>query len=88
MRMLISGYGPRTAGGNTEDRVWDDGHLHYLTHRDLRELFSRIGLSQVSSRALINNPERNLLRRGFDLAAGAYALRKFLSGFIMLWAIK
>jgi len=35
-RLCVRGLGPQTAGGNTLDGPWDDGHIHYFTHHDLR----------------------------------------------------
>ena len=88
IRLLLSGYGPRTGGGNTLDGQWDDGHIHYFTHKDLREVFTNVGFSEVQSRALINNPRGNFLRRALDNFSTAYAVRELLSGNILLWAIK
>ena len=65
--LMFSGYGSRTAGGNKLDGNWDDGHLHYFTHRDLKELFAHAGYTRVRSRAFINNPLGNIVRRAMDL---------------------
>ncbi len=86
--LLFSGYGPRTAGGNTLDGQWDDGHIHYFTHKDLRELFEQAGFSEVRSCGHVNEPHSNLLRRMLDAAANEYPVREFLSGCILLWAVK
>jgi len=61
-RILIGGRGPRTAGENILDGCWDDGHLHYFTHMDLRDLFLRAGFSEANSGALINLEIHNPLR--------------------------
>lgn len=87
-RLLVSGYGPRTAGGNTLDGTWDDGHVHYFTHQDLRELFGQIGFRRVESRALIDPKGGGQLRRWMDHNAGLWPIREFLSGCILLWAEK
>ena len=86
--LLLMGYGPRTAGGNTRDGAWDDGHIHYFTHKDLRELFLNGGFSEIYSEAIINNPRSNLARRLMDKYARTYIVREFLSGNIMLYAVK
>jgi SAM-dependent methyltransferase len=86
--LLLSGYGPRTAGGNILDGVWDDGHVHYFTHRDLRELFSGVGFHKVESSALIHLAKAGWLRHMLDRHATARPIREFLSGNILLWSEK
>ena len=87
--LLFSGYGPRTAGDNTMDGAWDDGHLHYLTHRDLRELFTGIRFYSVESAALIANVEHGwTIRRLLDRWRSTWPVREFLSGCILLRAVK
>jgi methionine biosynthesis protein MetW len=86
--LVLSGYGPRTAGGNTLDGVWDDGHIHYFTHRDLRELFDQTGFGHVTSTALIDLTHSGILRRLLDRQAASWPVREFLSGNILLWAEK
>ena len=87
-QILMSGYGPRTAGGNTMDGAWDDGHLHYFTHRDLQDLFRRIGFVKVTSSALIDLTRGSLLRRLMDRYANRVLIREFFSGCIFLVAEK
>lgn len=86
--VLLSGSGPHTSGGNTMDGVWDDGHVHYFTHRDLRELFSRVGFKQVNSSALIDLSGGELFRRPLDYFDTTWPVREFLSGCILLWVEK
>lgn len=86
--LVFSGYGPQTAGGNTLDGVWDDGHIHYFTHRDLRELFDQSGFGHVTSTALIDVTRGGILRRLMDRQAASWPVREFLSGNILLWAEK
>jgi len=86
--MLIFGLGPRTGGGNTLDGAWDNGHLHYFTHRDLHELFHNAGFSISGSKALIDISRGGLIRRWLDRWAGSYLVRELLSGNILFWAIK
>ena len=86
--LLFSGYGPRTAGGNTTDGVWDDGHLHYFTHRDLRELFAKAGFREINSHALIDLTDGGMIRHTLDRASSAWPVREFLSGNILFTASK
>ncbi|MDN5881381.1 MAG: class I SAM-dependent methyltransferase [Nitrosospira sp.] len=83
--MVLTGYGPRTAGGNTLDGSWDDGHVHYFTHRDLRELLGQVGFSNIRSAALIGTGAGNLMRRLMDRHASAWLVRELLSGNILVW---
>ena len=87
-RVLFSGYGPRTAGGNTLDGAWDDGHLHYFTHRDLLELFEFSGFRSVSSSALIDMSKETKFRRFLSRHSNSRFVREFLSGVIVLCAQK
>lgn len=84
--LLFSGNGPRTAGGNTLDGAWDDGHLHYFTHRDLRTIFSLSGFVRVESRGLINLCQGGSVRRWLDIRAKTFLVREFFSGNILLVA--
>lgn len=86
--LLFSGYGPRTAGGNTLDGAWDDGHVHYFTHKDLHEIFQHAGFRQVSSQGLIGQESNGQLRRWMDRCSHACPVREFLSGCILLSAVK
>lgn len=86
--LIFSGYGPRTAGGNTLDGTWDDGHIHYFTHRDLRDLFAQVGFRSVDSSALVGLTNSSLIRRWMDHHATAWPIREFLSGNILLCAEK
>lgn len=86
--ILFSGYGPRTAGGNTIDGAWDDGHIHYFTHQDLRELFSHVGFRKVKSSALIDLTNSSRVRRMMDSHARNCLIREYMSGNILLWAEK
>lgn len=87
-RLAAIGKGPRTAGGNTLDGAWDDGHVHYFTHRDLQDLFAQIGFRRIESRALIDLKGGGRVRRWVDRHAAARPIREFLSRCILLWAEK
>lgn len=86
--IAVSGYGPRTAHGNTLDGSWDDGHLHYFTHADLRELFSQTSFREVHSSAFIDLESNSRIRRWMDRSANAYPIREFFSSCILFWAEK
>jgi methionine biosynthesis protein MetW len=88
MHIILSGYGPRTAGGNMMDGAWDDGHLHYFTHKDLQELFRNVGFRMVQSRAFIDLTGGSLIRRLMSQYAKSLVVREFLSGCIFLVAEK
>ncbi len=86
--IIFTGYGPRTAGGNTMDGSWDDGHIHYFTHQDMQELFAHVGFHQVCSSALIDLKGGKFLRGIMNRYASTWLLREFLSGTILVWAEK
>jgi len=86
--LLTSGYGPKTAGGNTLDGEWDDGHIHYFTHKDLFELFQNAGFAKVYSRALIDIDRPSLFRKILNKYSHHRSIGEFLSGNILLIADK
>jgi SAM-dependent methyltransferase len=86
--MLTSGYGPRTAGGHTLDGEWDDGHIHYFTHREIQEIFRAAGFSKVMSRALVNISHGGRMRGIFDRWSDMVFIREFVAGNILLIADK
>ena len=88
LKLLTSGYGPRTSGGNTRDGAWDDGHLHYFTHRDLRELFIQTGFREVRSSALINLDDGGIIRRIMNHECSSWLIRELFSGNILLYGTK
>jgi ubiquinone/menaquinone biosynthesis C-methylase UbiE len=88
-RIVVLGRGPKTANDDTRDGPWDDGHLHYFSHRDLSEIFSRAGFSKVRSRALIDlNGRHGTVRQLLDAFADSFLVREFLSGNALLVAQK
>ena len=83
-RLVVGGMGPQTSGEKTCDGPWDDGHIHYFTHADVRKIFLSAGFSRVESRALIELDGRGkTLRRALNRFAGSYPVREFLSGNII-----
>lgn len=87
-RIAVDGCGPQTAGNNKIDGPWDDGHLHYFTHRDLHEIFLEAGFSSVSSKGLINLKNGAFARRIADCYSSTRMVREFFSGNILLIARK
>lgn len=87
-RVLLGGRGPHTSHGNILDGRWDDGHLHYFTHRDLHELFLQAGFVQTTSSALIDLGGRNPVRMLLDKLSSTAIVCEFLSGNILFQAIK
>lgn len=87
-RLVIKGLGPETANCNSLDGAWDDGHIHYFTHRDLRKVFLEAGFSSVRSQGLIDIRNGSLIRRFLDSLSAAAPVREFLSGNILVVAKK
>jgi ubiquinone/menaquinone biosynthesis C-methylase UbiE len=87
-RIVINGLGPKTAGVNVIDGVWDDGHLHYFTHKDLHEIFLKVGFHKVLSKGLVNIEGGGFVRRITSRYSATKSVREFLSGNILLVATK
>ncbi len=87
-RIVVQGLGPATANSNTIDGAWDDGHLHYFTHRDLRRAYGEAGFSKIESRGHIDLRTQTLSRKALDTLSGFSPVREFLSGNILLVARK
>lgn len=87
-RLIVAGRGPATSNGNTLDGDWDDGHVHYFTHRDLRIALSQCGFSNVHSRGLVNVERGGSIRQLFDLGSAFTPVREFGTGNILITAHK
>lgn len=87
-KLVVLGKGPQTANGDTQEGPWDNGHIHYFTHNDLRAIFSETGFSEVKSQALIDLTKGTHLRKLLDQFSGKYFVREFFSGNILLIATK
>lgn len=87
-RLVVRGRGLATSNGNTLDGDWDDGHVHYFTHRDLREVFRRVGFSGVSSQGLVNLERGGAVRKIMDRFSACRPVREFATGNIMVTARK
>ena len=87
-RIVFKGFGPSTACGNQIDGPWDGGHIHYFTHRDLREIFVKVGFSNVFSQGLVDLRYENFVRRLADRYSLSTMVREFFCGNILLIARK
>lgn len=88
-KLIVLGQGPRTAGPMNKDGPWDNGHIHYFTHSDLRSIFMEAGFKRVESQALVDRAGAlSWLRAGLDRLAGVCPVREFLSGNIMVVAAR
>lgn len=87
-RLVGLGRGPSTGGRVVIDCAWDNGHIHYFTHRDLRETFDGAGFSYIQSQAIIDLAHNNLLRSALNKYSKSKMVREWLSGNILLVAKK
>jgi methionine biosynthesis protein MetW len=90
VRLVISGHGPITSGRalRTLD-VWDDGHIHFFTARDLEWLAKATGFSRVETSVLIAPTGRGVAARRFlNTVRGRGLVKGFLGGSIMVVAWK
>lgn len=83
LKLIFSGDGPKTANNNDFDGAWDDGHLHYFTHKDLYGICKQIGFINITSNGFVNNPKSNLIRSFIDSYSYIRFVKEFLSGNIL-----
>lgn len=88
IRLVTSGYGPRTANNNIVDGAWDDGHLHYFTHSDLAMICEKQSFGRYYSQGFVRNHNENLLRFLLDKYSNRYFVREFFTGNIFLVVTK
>jgi methionine biosynthesis protein MetW len=90
LRLLIKGQGPLTsAGALRTSQVWDDGHIHFFTTRDLEWLAHAGGFSRVQTTALISVTGKGAwARRALDRIGSWEVVKGFLTGNIMVVAWK
>lgn len=84
-RLILQGEGPRTAGWRDNEVLWDGGHVHYFTSKDLVALLKRAGFVSIRAVALIE-PEGFLpvIRRLFLRWPGNPLVREFLTGRVLV----
>ena len=87
-RLVVMGRGPSTGNGEVIDGPWDDGHLHYFTHADLRNLLVRCGFRHIRAQALVDLKGGSLNRRLLDSVATVGVVREFMSGNALVVATK
>lgn len=85
VRLVLQGKGPKTAGHQDDELLWDGGHVHYFTSKDLEALLRDAGFVSVQSMAMIQPGGflpaiRHLLSRW----PGNPLVREFLSGRLMV----
>lgn len=90
LRLAINGYGPMTSGaGLRTPQVWDDGHIHFFTTRDLEWLARTAGFARVQTSVLIAPTGRGrVARRAFNTVRSRGPVKAFLGGSIMVVAWK
>ena len=84
-RLVLQGKGPKTAAHHDDELLWDGGHIHYFTSRDLEALLEEAGFVSVQSMAMIQAEGflpaiRGLLSRW----PGNPLVREFLSGRLLV----
>ena len=90
LRLVIKGGGPMTSGAALRTpQVWDDGHVHFFTARDLEWLARAAGFSRVHTAALISlTGKRSWVRRALDKIRSRGIVKGFLGGNVMVVAWK
>jgi SAM-dependent methyltransferase len=90
LRIAIFGRGPMTSRhAERSASVWDDGHIHYFTARDLEWLAATAGFSAYHTEALVEREGRfRLIRRVLDLRRTSRIVKGMLSGNLLLVARK
>ena len=88
-RLIVRGEGPRTASRYDDELLWDGGHLHYFTSKDLVALLKGVGFVSVRSTALLR-PEgfMPVVRRLMARWPGSPLVREFLTGRLLVVAMK
>jgi methionine biosynthesis protein MetW len=90
VNLVIKGRGPLTSGAALRTpQVWDDGHIHFFTTRDLEWLARAGGFSRVQTGALVSlSGKGGRIRRALDRVGSREIVKAFLSGNVMVVAWK
>lgn len=90
MRLVVRGTGPMTSGEALRtSEAWDDGHVHFLTARDLEWLARTAGFARFHTEALVSTTGgARSLRRALDRYRTRALLKELFSGNVMLVAWK
>ena len=84
-RLIVQGRGPKTSGLNDDRLLWDGGHIHYFTSKDLVALLWEAGFVSVEASALINaRGFLPLFRRFLSSRAANPVVREFLTGRLLV----
>jgi SAM-dependent methyltransferase len=84
-RLVIQGRGPRTSGACHDDVLWDGGHIHYFTAKDVMALLRKAGFVSVEASALIQaNGFLPAVRRLASRWPGNPMVRELLTGRLMI----
>lgn len=85
IRLVVQGKGPKTSGYHDDELLWDGGHIHYFTSKDLEALLEKAGFVSVQSMAMIQ-PRGFLpaIRRLLSRWPGNPLVREFLSGRLLV----
>lgn len=90
LQLIVRGRGPMTSGAALRTPlVWDDGHVHFFTARDLEWIARAAGFSRVTTAALIAPTGKGRrVRRALDRIASRGIVKGFLSGNVLVVAWK
>lgn len=86
LRLVVYDPGPMTSRAALRtSHIWDDGHVHSFTARDLEWLAGVAGFSRVRTAALISTTGKGSgLRRALDEVRSPQIVKGFLGGNIMV----
>lgn len=89
-RLVVNGHGPMTSGAALRTaHIWDDGHVHFFTARDLEWLARTVGFSRFRTAALISTTGKaRAARRTLDRFRSREVVKSFLGGNVMVVAWK
>jgi SAM-dependent methyltransferase len=89
LRLIVRGEGPRTAGRYDDELLWDGGHLHYFTSKDLVALLKGVGFVSIRSMALMRSEGfLPVVRRWLSRWPGNPLVREFLTGRLLVTGTK
>lgn len=84
-RLVVQGRGPRTSSERHDDVLWDGGHIHYFTAKDIAVLLNDAGFVSVRARALIQAKGfLPVVRRLLSRWPNSPPVREFLTGRLMI----
>lgn len=87
LRLVVEGHGPKTSGYDDNDVLWDGGHIHYFTRKDLEALLTGAGFVSIRSIALIQpNGFMPGMRRLLSRWPESPLVREFLTGRLLVTA--